>query len=74
MTGYYYIDDVTSDNPLYISYIVGLPNPISSSDTKYGPAKSLMTPDEVQIPIWPMNGTNQLQINQIKNNKSPSLP
>lgn len=31
------------------------------TDTKYGPAKSLMTPVEVQIPMWPMNGKSHLK-------------
>lgn len=31
------------------------------TDTKYGPAKSLMTPVEVQIPMWPMNGKSHLR-------------
>lgn len=31
------------------------------TDTKYGPAKSLMTPVEVQIPMWPINGKSHLK-------------
>lgn len=37
-------------------YLVGRPNAILSSDTKYGPAKSLITPFDSAIPMCPMNG------------------
>lgn len=34
------------------------------TDTKYGPAKSRMTPADVQIPMWPMKGNSHLKHQQ----------
>lgn len=31
------------------------------TETKYGPAKSRITPEEVQMPMWPMNGNSHLK-------------
>ena len=32
------------------------------TETRYGPAKSLITPCEVAIPIWPIIGHSHLEI------------
>lgn len=37
------------------------------TETKYGPAKSRITPAEVQMPICPMNGNNHLKQVGLKN-------
>lgn len=31
------------------------------TETKYDPAKSLIIPEEVHMPMWPMNGNTHLQ-------------
>ena len=42
-------------------YFVGSPNPIWSSDTKYDPAKSLIIPELVHIPMCPIKGKSHLK-------------
>jgi len=32
------------------------------TETKYGPAKSRITPIVVQMPMWPMNGNSHLKM------------
>lgn len=43
------------------------------TETKYGPAKSRMTPVDVQMPIWPMMGKSHLQRERVKC-QAESLP
>lgn len=39
-------------------YRVGAPNAKLSTQTKFGPAKSRMTPSSLHIPMWPIQGKN----------------
>lgn len=44
------------------------------TETKYGPAKSRMTPVDVQMPIWPMMGKSHLQREWVKHQAEISAP
>lgn len=41
-------------------YRVTAPNAKLSTETKYGPAKSKITPSSLHIPKWPMKGTSHV--------------
>ncbi len=41
-------------------HLVGDPKAILPTPIVYGPAKSKITPSELQMPVWPMNGKNQV--------------
>ncbi len=41
-------------------HLVGDPNAMRPTPMVYGPAKSKITPSELHMPVWPMNGKNHV--------------